>query len=302
MGFMLEWVNLMKRGSAALFACVVFGLCLAAPSSLLAQGQFDPDESDQSESSTSDDPMHFSLRLGVKGGLMVQGAEEVPETVDYRANGMTYNYEDTNIFGSVGVGGGGGAVAEIRFGQIVGLETGFYVTADNAKGENEVTEAGSGQQVGTATQYQKTTAFHVPLLVKFSLTKKDIRPVFGLGLEFVIQQNSSLTYENDEAVQDPSDPNRPLPSERNEIEPSNYTMFMFTGGVEFDVGPVTIPVELRVGYNLGWDNTFTERVRVENPGTNDETFFYDGKYLGHAGIFTGVQYRWDFGGSSDTSE
>jgi hypothetical protein len=142
----------------------------------------------------------------------------------------------------------------------------------------------------------------VPLSVKFSLTKKDIRPVFGLGLEFVIQQNSSLTYENDEAVQDPSDPNRPLPSERNEIEPSNYTMFMFTGGVEFDVGPVTIPVELRVGYNLGWDNTFTERVRVENPGADDETFVYDGKYLGHAGIFTGVQYRWDFGGSSDTSE
>jgi hypothetical protein len=276
---------------------VVFGLCLAAPSSLVAQ-----DESDQSESSTSDDPMHFSLRLGVKGGLTVQGAEEVPETIDeYRANGMTYSYDDTNIFGSFGAGGGGGAVAEIRFGQVVGLETGFYVTADNAKGNNEVTEAGSGEEVGTAIQYQKTTAFHVPLLVKFALTKKDIRPVFGLGLEFVIQQDSSLSYENDDILR-PEGSDQTLPSERNEIEPSNYTMFMFTGGVEFDVGPVTIPVELRVGYNLGWDNTFTERVRVENPGADDETFIYDGKYLGHAGIFTGVQYRWDFGGSSDTSE
>ena len=244
--------------------------------------------------------MHVSLRLGVKGGLMVQGAEEVPETVDYRANGMTYNYEDTNIFGSFGAGGGGGAVAEIRFGEVVGLETGFYVTADNAKGNNEVTEAGSGDEVGTAVQYQKTTAFHVPLLVKFALTKKDIRPVFGLGLEFVIQRDSSLSYENDQILQEQGS-NRPLPSERNEIETSNYTMFMFTGGVEFDVGPVTIPLELRVGYNLGWDNTFPQRARVENP-SGEETFVYDGRYLGHAGIFTGVQYRWDFGGSPDTSE
>jgi hypothetical protein len=300
---MSEWVNLMKSGSFDLLACAVFVIALAAPSTVLAQSE--SPSTDSGESATSDDPMHVSLRLGVKGGLNVQGAEEVPEDVTYRANGTTYDFQDTNIFGMFGVGGGGGAVAEIRFGEIVGLETGFYVSADNAKGNNEVTQAGSGSQEGTARQFQKTTAFHVPLLVKFALTKKDIRPVLGLGLEFVIQRDSSLTYENDQVAVDPrNDDSRP-PSERTEIKTSNYTMFMFTGGVEFDVGPVTIPLELRVGYNLGWDNQFAQRVDVRDQDGMDnqnETFIYDGRYLGHAGIFTGVQYRWDFGGSPDTSE
>lgn len=287
---------MMPRRFSTMTLTSLLALLLVAPSAASAQ-EGTPDPAGEGSVDAPADPFKVSVGLGIKGGPQWQGATEVPEQITYRQGGQSYEYGDTNIYGQFGTGGGIGAVAEIRAQDIYGLETGFYATWDNSKGRNDVSEEG-GEDLGAVTQFQDTKSFHVPVLLKLSPPFEKVRPTLGLGLEFVIQRESQLSYEySGQLEDDPSravEGNAPLPSDRNTITTTNYTAFLATAGVEIDAGPVRIPIELRVAYNLGWNEAFDQRVHVENPKADDEQFVYNGEYLGHFGLWTGIEYRWDF--------
>lgn len=232
----------------------------------------------------------FDLSAGIKGGATMSGAPEVPEDSTYRVNGSQRQI-DPQYFGLIGVGGGVGVSIDARVDNTVGMETGLQFSADNALGTNDINSP-SGEELATWTQRQRTQAFHVPLLIKGSIPLDKVRPYLGLGFEFIFQSKSSLEYSGEETRQ--TDRNLDEINEHNTIETSNYTAFQGTIGMEIDAGPMRIvPFEVRVGYNLAWDESFDKRIDVSNAGQNDERFTYDGQYLGHVSLYTGVYYRWD---------
>lgn len=237
---------------------------------------------------SAEEPKQLQIGIGLKGGVTGTGATEVPEDATYEGpNGRTFQ-TDPQLFGAFGVGGALGPNLDIRYDRVVGLETGVYFTNDSTEGTNDI-EDQSGRKVAEITQSQSVTATHVPLMLKLSPPFDDVRPVLGLGVEWVIQSSGELSYEGENVAQNEIDElNR-----RNVTDPVAYTLFQATAGVEIDAGPVRIPIELRVGYNLGWNDSFDRRVAVQNAGQSDERFDYDGKYLGHFGLYTGVLYRWD---------
>jgi len=251
-----------------------------------------------------ENPPNFSVSVGVKAGGLGQGASEVPEDVTYETEEGRGRI-DPQIFGVFGGGGGGGPVLEVRGWRTVGLETGLYFTRDSAEGVNDIRNS-RGEVFATVEQRQKTSALHVPLLLKVTPPFKKIRPILGIGTEFVLQQSSQMTYGSDEKIPT-GESDHPFYEKcfdsdkgytecletHNQITPTSYTVLQVTAGVEFDAGPVRIPFELRAGYNLNWDENFDERVEVENAGQEDERFVYDGQYMGHFGVFVGVMYRWD---------
>lgn len=240
------------------------------------------------DGSTSND---LQLAVGAKGGPTGMGATEVPEDSPYRG---PLGDGDPEIYGMFGAGYALGLSVDARYNRTVGLETGFYYADDSVDGTNEIQDPG-GNLIGTITQTQSTNAFHIPLLVKASPPFDDVRPVFGLGFEFVLQQSSDLSYSAPD--DDPGDIRQRAEAndQHNSAAPSNYTLFQFTAGLEIDAGPVRIPIEMRAGYNLGWKDTVDERVDVQNPNGQggDEQFVYNGEYLGHFGLYAGVLYRWD---------
>ncbi len=229
----------------------------------------------------------LEIGLGAKGGATFTGATEVPEETVYQG---PKGDGDPELYGLFGAGAAGGPVVDIRYKRIVGLETGLYLTNDSTEGTNDI-EGPGGDRRASITQQQSTTALHIPLLIKASVPSEHVRPVFGLGLEFVSQQSSGLEYSSKTEEQSAVDAR----NEHNSTTPSNYTLFQFTAGAEIDAGPVRIPIELRVGYNLGWEDTFSNRVEVDNDNDDDEQFVYDGEYIGHLGITAGVLYRWEIG-------
>lgn len=236
--------------------------------------------------------LDVELLAGAKGGVSAQAATEVPEDASYSSpDGTTYQV-DPNLLGMTGSGPGGGPVVELRVNRAIGLETGFYLTDDSAEGTNEVREP-DGDLRGELHQRQTTTAHHVPLLLKLAPSFDQIRPVLGLGAELVFQQSAELGYRASGDVPPSEAENL---QQRNRAVPASYTLFQVTAGVEIDVGPVRIPIELRGGYHAGWTETFDARVDVGDPGGPDERFRYDAAYTGHYGLFAGVLYRWDFDG------
>ena len=112
-----------------------------------------------------------------------------------------------------------------------------------------------------------------------------VRPVFGLGAQFVFQQDSTLEHDNAGG--------RFITNPRT-IETSNYVLGMLTAGLEINVLYVRIPIELRLGYNLGFGSAASDRVRLEGNSPGTATVVYDGAYQFHAALFTGIIYEYDF--------
>ena len=252
-----------RRFALAVATCA---LALAATSTAFAQ---------------DDEPDALEISIGAKGGLTATGATEVPEESQF----VGFDGEgDPELYGMFGAGAAGGPALDIRYKRVVGLETALYFTNDSAQGTNDVKRP-NGDQFGTITQSQSTTALHIPVLLKASVPSDNVRPVFGAGLEFVSQQSSELEYTSDDLESEAQARN-----DHNSVAPASYTLLQFTAGVEIDAGPLRIPIELRAGYNLGWNDTFSDRVDV--PSQDPERFVYDGEYLGHLGVFAGVLYRW----------
>ena len=119
-------------------------------------------------------------------------------------------------------------------------------------------------------------------MVKFIVPGAVVQGVFGLGAEFVIQQSSELEFSGDVRPRLPTT-----------IETTSYVLLGGSMGVEFKAGPVRIPLEFRLGYNVGFDYSASGRVDVSGAG-NQRELSYIGAYQGHISIMTGVAYEYDF--------
>ena len=283
-----EWVMTMDSYGCIwrrfVCSCALTVAALAAAPGASAQETPPPEEAPGADGGQEAPAHKLEIGIGAKGGAMGMGATEVPEDCGGACLGPAGG-GDPEIYGMFGVGYAVGPIVDARYDRTIGLETGLYFTDDSAEGTNEIQNQ-ADQTVGEITMTQSTKALHVPLLLKASPPFDNVRPVFGLGLEFVLQQSSELDYESDRVQV-----NRH--NDTNSVEATNYTLLQFTAGLEIDAGPVRIPIELRAGYNLGWDDSIDERLDIENPNSPDEQITYNGQHLGHFGLYTGVLYRWE---------
>lgn len=228
---------------------------------------------------SAQDPLSLKLAVGLKGGLAGSAVSGVPEDEVWNIGGVDAIY-DPNVFPSFGLGGSVGLSFEARLMDLIGLESGVYVSYDNGDGFQDINDA-FGNKITTVNQEQRTTSIHVPLLAKFVVPGAVVRPAFGLGVEFVMQQETTFT-------QDPQ-----VYSNPHTAETSSYTLGMLTAGLEFNVGVVRIPLELRLGYNLGFGSKTSDRVRSEGNNPATATIIYNGEYQGHFGLFTGIVYDYE---------
>jgi opacity protein-like surface antigen len=228
----------------------------------------------------------LELSVGLKGGLNATAVERVPNgTIEYQ--GQEFQH-DPPIAGGFGIGGAYGLKLEFRAIDIVGLETGFYRSHDRSSGETIYTNTPNNQSF---SQEQTATSFRFPVLVKLTPPLEPVRPIVGLGIEYVNQQSSSFTYSP-----------QPGGVRTNAIK-KNYLLLQATVGVEIDVTEeLRIPLELRGSLQPGWDASYDRRVETRNvtvQGSNNAvtgiTYDYTGDYQAHFGFFTGISYRWDFG-------
>lgn len=223
---------------------------------------------------------------GLKGGLNGSVANGVEEGTAIRfddGNSYTLN-QGPELYPMFGIGGVIGFHAEVRAIDIIGLETGLHVSFDNGDGWEDKNV--NGVKVGRVDQSQRTTSLRVPLILKASIPGF-IRPTFGLGAEFVFQQSSELTYSST-ALDTTSY------EETYKIATSTYTLLMLTLGLELDVDPMRIPIELRVGYNPGFSSDPNGRVEGEgSPGSGAFQIEYQGQYQAHFALMTGIIYDFD---------
>ncbi|AWV91128.1 hypothetical protein DN745_18060 [Bradymonas sediminis] len=238
--------------------------------------------------------MPVDLLVGIKGGVAGTATSEVPKLSNRQQIQYAQPTDDSGFYPGFGIGPGVGLSLEARILGVLGLESGVYYMGDNLTGWQD--KSVNSIPRGRVTMEHQVSALHVPVLLKAVAPSAGLKPFLGLGLEFVFQQSSSLEYRTErENSNDPTiDQYGPLFSERNRVSTASYMMLQLTTGVEIDLGVVRVPVELRAGYNLGWDDSFDARVKVESGGSTGHTFTSNGENMAHFGIFTGVVYDYDF--------
>lgn len=222
----------------------------------------------------------LELGVGVKGGMNGSIVDGVPENEPYQLGNQMYI--DPDIYPMFGLGGSFGLALELRALGIVGLETGVLMSWDNGNGWEDIKNE-RGQVLIRINQHQRTSALHIPILVKASVPGALVRPTFGLGVMIVSQRSSTLEYDNPDIV----------PGTR-QADTSTYPLGMATLGLEFNLVKIRVPLELRLGYNLGFTNTVAARVDVEGTSPSNAVYTYDGAYQGHFMLMTGIVYDFDF--------
>lgn len=227
------------------------------------------------------DKFRLDVGVGVKGGLTGAWAFEV---LGQGPNPISQ--EKKSYYPAFGLGGDVGLALDVRALGIVGIESGFRVSFDNAEGYNELKDADSQVILVKINQEQKTTSLRIPLLLKVGAAQGIVRPTFAFGLEFVRQTDSAISYNVEEIGGREASGTSARREARNQIEPTNYKVISGAFGVEIDAGPVKIPIELRAQYNLDYGgDSFTDRVRVDG-----DTYYYNGQYQGHFGVSVGLIY------------
>lgn len=244
----------------------------------------------------------WTLSAGIKGGVNMQGAQEVSdlsvaEMQSFGLNPARPQSEDPGIYGQFGAGPAIGGTFEARYNGVVGLELGLFYAQDSATGWED--KLVNGQDQGRVLHDLSVEALHIPVLIKGVVNNETVKPFVGAGIEVVLQQSSSLEYraEND-VTQYPQSfvdgaGGQPGFADRVESETSNYVVLQLNFGVEFDLGELRIPFEIRAGFNPGYGgDRFEDRMATEGGGgvTN---FIYNSQYMGHIGVYTGLAYDFD---------
>ena len=241
--------------------------------------------SNVSEATAEGTPFSLTVSGGVKGGLSGSTARGVPEGDPYEIDGNEYSIaQGPDLYPMFGLGGGVGGFLELRAIDIVGVEFGVFQSWDNGDGWEDKNDM-FGNVIGRFNQEQRTRALHIPIMAKASIPGF-VRPTFGLGVELVKQQKSTLTYRSDNLITDQL-------NDHYTITTSNYALLAFSFALEIDLGSIRIPIELRGGYNTGFKKDLKERATASGNFRNPD-FEYDGKYEGHFGLFTGVVYQHNF--------
>lgn len=229
----------------------------------------------------------LNVAAGVKGGMNGSVVNGVPEGDTFLLNGQPYAVpQGPDLYAEFGLGGQFGATLEVRALDLVGIETGIYQSYDNGNGWEDKNDQ-YGRKIGRINQEQRTTALHIPLLAKASVPGF-VRPTFGLGIDIIKQNKSTLKYRSDVLLQNAAQINQQI-----DIHKSTYVCFAFSFALEVDLGPVRIPIELHGDYNTGFRKDLSKRTKIT--GTPSTVHFdYDGKYQGHFSLMTGIVYDYDF--------
>lgn len=259
--------------AGALVACL-----LSLPAQAMAQDAADPDK------------FRLDVAVGLKGGAAGSWALEVAEDVAIPFEGGAGDFRgDPEFYPMFGMGGDVGLSVDVRALGIVGIETGFRLSFDNGEGWNDKKLQGSDRVIARIYQNQTTTSLRVPLLLKLSGNEGVVRPVMGVGAEFVFQTDSSIAYRGEDRAGS-ADGFLTVPQRRNMIETSNYTMVSAQFGLEVNIDQIRIPIEIRGGYNLGWSESPNTRVRARLNDDGTDSLIYNGAFMGHFGVSIGVLY------------
>ncbi len=141
-----------------------------------------------------------------------------------------------------GAGAGLGALAEIRYKEVLGFETGLFLSEDQGSGFVNLVKITIGQ-----------TSLHWPLLLKGVYPGRWVQPQLSLGVEIVLPQ--SLTVATDPV----------LPSTATLIggQAGNYALLIAGFGVEFklpfDGVDLRVPLQVRGGFNPGTPEATRDR-------------------------------------------
>lgn len=291
-------VNIRVFGSTGV--CLLTFLAAAAPAWAQSAAPGDlaqigaPEDLAQPDSKKDTDKPPIDILVGVKGGAEMTATSEVPKLTLQQQLKYGQPVDDTGFYPGFGVGPGVGLTLEVRLWKVLGLESGLYYMADDVTGWND--KKVNNVERGRVIMEQTTSALHVPLLLKGVINTQGIQPFLGIGLEFVFQQGNSLAYRTER--KNPNDWTidqfGTIFEARNRISTSDYTLFQLTTGVEIDLDYVRIPIEIRAGYHLGWDDGFDQRISATQDGPNGSyVFTSNGASLAHFGFFTGVVYDFD---------
>ncbi len=283
----------MKRwriGAMISAGLAVATLWMMVPTAAMAQG----DVSFGEDSSIS---THIGLRGGLNG-VAGWGFDNHATVTDQ--DGMERSFPKGNqgpwaypeYYGHFGLGGAGGLTLEFRHQSIVGFETGLFLSQDRASGYVDKRQAGTSTVIARIESEQETTSVRIPLMLKAMIPSPSIRPYAAAGIEVVVQTSSDLSYtQQPEAGMYGSEADMEELNRRNQIETSTYPLLAGTLGAEISAGSsVSIPIELRFGWNLGHSRDMDDRATYRS---DSNEIIYDGQYAGHFGVYTGVTYRFD---------
>ena len=238
----------------------------------------------------ADEGFPLQISAGLKGGVNGVAGYGFDNPSRYTVDNTTYEF-NPEYYGHFGLGPAGGLALEIRAFDIVGLEFGFHYASQTARGYVDKNQASTGQRITRVTSEQETTAYNIPILLKFTAPTNFVRPAFGIGVELVRQSEASISYDEEPAAGQAGQAFLNDLNANNQVRPVNYTLLQFTLGAEILAGPVRIPIELRAGYALGYDQDIEARAEFNPAGS--PRLLVDTIYMGHFGIFTGVIYEFD---------
>ena len=244
----------------------------------------------------TDDGLSIQLHAGLKGGLAGSagdGFENDEHITDDNGNRVPSGHGQwpyPEYYPHFGTGANVGVAGEVRLNNIVGIETGFHHSRDNASGYVDKDHAQTNQTIARIHSVQRTAAYHFPLLLKLNIDAEVVRPFIAGGMNFIVQGSSDLEYTQEErAGRYGNEGAMDELNERNQIEESSYVQVAAAAGVEISIaGMVKIPIELRAGYTLGYGDRMSQRARGE-----DGQIIYDGVYMGNFAIMTGALIELD---------
>lgn len=237
--------------------------------------------------------LSLQLAAGFRGGLLGFGGEGFSNPSNVTAtDGRQYSGVYPEYFGHFGVGGAGGLSLEVRAMNFIGLEFGYHYGGGTAHGYVDKNDASTGRTITRLTSEQTTTAYHIPLLLKVNIPADFVRPFFGIGIELIRQVSAEIEYGEEVGTASQSSYVASL-NERNEVRAVDYNLLLASAGVELVFGSLRVPIELRVGYNLGYSSDINDRARVEIGDSEVERVTVDSMYMGHISIFSGLLYEFD---------
>jgi hypothetical protein len=240
-------------------------------------------------SALAEEGFPLQISAGIKGGINGAAGHGFDSLSQYTVDDTTYEFRP-EYYGHFGTGPAAGLSLELRAMDIVGLEFGFYYTSQTVNGYVDKNDGATGERISRINMEQVTSGFQIPILLKLTVPTNVVRPALGLGIELIRQNDASLSYDETQERGTMGASYLAALNENNRPRPVNYTVFQFTLGAEILAGPVRIPIELRGGYALGYDQDIQGRADLD---PDEGTLDIDTMYLGHFGIYTGVMYEFD---------
>lgn len=206
----------------------------------------------------------WDLRVGIRGGPNINILTEVVE-------------EDTDPVypGFVDVGWCIGGSLAVDYMDIVGLELELLYSSESVSGTAEFNgDLGTDSKKESSDLILEASSLHFPIFVRGQIPTGVARPFLHLGVDFVLSRSDhNMIVEqlgDAPAYTDGCQPGTdcdPFPQQNFHVNPIDSSTFFLVGfGLDMDVGPVTIPVEFRGLFNLGFSDSIEDRVTRTNGG------------------------------------